>query len=126
MPWHYVDTASQVWSHSASSSNANQIDNATFYAEDAGAFMCRAAEKGEHFDVVITDPPRAGCSRSFLQALITLEPSRIVYVSCNPATWARDLVVLQERGYKVDRCCCVDMFPSTGNVETVAILSRVK
>lgn len=104
----------------------NQIDNATFYAEDAGAFMCRAAEKGEHFDVVITDPPRAGCSRSFLQALITLEPSRIVYVSCEPETLARDLRVLRAAGYRARRICPVDMFPFTTHVETVVLLTKTQ
>ncbi len=104
----------------------NNISNASFYAEDAGAFMCRAAAHGEHYDVVITDPPRAGCSRAFLQALIMLDPSRIVYVSCEPETLARDLRILKAAGYRARRICPVDMFPFTTHVETVVLLSREK
>ncbi len=101
----------------------NGIRNAVFHAADAGRYMLEAAEAGEHFDVVITDPPRAGCSPAFLRSLLSLAPDRIVYVSCNPETLARDLYTLTKGGYKVRRIQPVDMFPFTGHVECVVMLT---
>ena len=102
----------------------NGITNAKFYAVDAGAFMEELAAKGEKADVVITDPPRAGCSMKFLKSLLKLAPERIVYVSCNPETLARDLRTLTKDGYKVKKIQPVDMFPYTGHVESVVCLAR--
>ncbi len=102
----------------------NGIQNATFHAADAGHFMREAAAVGEHFDVVVTDPPRAGCSRAFLESLLTLSPAKIVYVSCNPETLARDLYTLTRGGYKVRCIRPVDMFPWTEHIETVCLLSK--
>ncbi|MBQ8524745.1 MAG: 23S rRNA (uracil(1939)-C(5))-methyltransferase RlmD [Clostridia bacterium] len=104
----------------------NGITNAKFYAVDAGEFMSALAAKGEKADVVITDPPRAGCSMKFLKSLISLAPKRIVYVSCNPETLARDLRTLTKDGYKVKKIQPVDMFPYTGHVESVVCLSKEK
>ncbi len=104
----------------------NGIENATFIAADAGDYMREAAAMGERFDVVITDPPRAGCSPAFLRSLLTLAPERVVYVSCNPDTLARDLSTLTKGRYKVRKIQPVDMFPWTNHVETVALLSRQK
>ncbi len=103
---------------------ANGIRNIRFFAADAGAFMDKAAANGESFDVVITDPPRAGCSGKFLRSLLTLAPERIVYISCNPETLARDLHTLCRGGYKVKAIQPVDMFPFTAHVESVALLTR--
>ena len=86
--------------------------------------MRELAARGQSADVVITDPPRAGCSPQFLRSLLTLAPSRIVYVSCNPETLARDLYTLTKGGYKVKKIQPVDMFPWTGHVETVVCLKR--
>ena len=69
----------------------NQIPNARFYQTDAGDFMEAVAEEGERVDVVFTDPPRTGCSEKFLSSLVKLRPDKVVYVSCNPETLARDL-----------------------------------
>lgn len=104
----------------------NGIENAVFYAADAGDFMCEMAERGESADVVITDPPRAGCSGRFLRSLLTLSPERIVYISCNPETLARDLFTLVKGGYKVRKVQPVDMFPFTGHVEAAVLLSHEK
>jgi len=104
---------------------ANGIRNIRFIAADAGAFMDRAVADGEPFDVVITDPPRAGCSAKFLKSLIALAPERIVYVSCNPETLARDLHTLRRGGYKIKKIQPVDMFPFTAHVETVVLLSKL-
>ena len=102
----------------------NGIKNIRFVGADAGKFMDRLAAEGETIDVVVTDPPRAGCSPQFLKSVITLSPKRIVYVSCNPETLARDLHTLRKGGYKVKKIQPVDMFPYTAHVETVTLLER--
>ncbi len=102
----------------------NNIKNAQFIAADAGEYMQTLAEKGEKIDVVITDPPRAGCSVNFIKSLLALSPQRIVYVSCNPETLSRDLFSLRKGGYKVTAIQPVDMFPHTSHVETVVCLTR--
>ena len=101
----------------------NGLDNCEFLAGDVLKVLDTIEEKP---DFIVLDPPRDGIHPKALDKIIDYGVDRMIYISCKPTSLARDLVVLQERGYKVDRCCCVDMFPSTGNVETVAILSRVK
>ena len=86
--------------------------------------MVKAAEAGEKFDTVIMDPPRAGASLEFLKSLVFLAPEKIVYISCNPETQARDFSYLTRKGYKVRKIQPVDMFPHTEHVETVALLVR--
>lgn len=103
----------------------NDIENAVYYKTDSAAFMREAAENDEHFDVIFTDPPRAGCSKIFLSSLVSLKPDRIVYVSCNPETLSRDLYFLIHNGYKAEAIQPVDMFPHTKHVETVVSL-RIK
>ncbi len=102
----------------------NNIKNVRFFAADAGAFMDSVLKEGEKIDVVITDPPRAGCSPKFLKSLIALAPEKVVYISCNPETLARDLYTLRNGGYKVKKIQPVDMFPFTEHVETVCLLSK--
>ncbi len=102
----------------------NGITNATFTVSDAGKFMDSLAQKGEAVDVVITDPPRAGCSKRFLDSLLSLAPKKIVYVSCNPETLTRDLFALRKGGYKVKKIQPVDMFPFTEHTECVVQLCR--
>ncbi len=104
----------------------NGVKNAWFTCADAGAFMENAAREGEKCDVVFMDPPRAGASEAFLSALMKLAPERVVYISCNPDTLARDLGVLTSGQYRVRRIRPVDMFPHTEHVETVVLMSRVK
>lgn len=102
----------------------NCIENVTFKAQDAGEFMMDYARSGKMVDVVMVDPPRKGCSQAFLEALKTLAPKKIVYISCDVATQARDLAYLTQEGYQVDECQPVDMFPQTYHVETVVLMSR--
>ena len=102
----------------------NGIEHARFVCADAGAFMRELADAGESCDVVITDPPRAGCSKQFLSSLIKLAPKRIVYISCNPETLARDLHTLTRNGYAAEKIQGVDMFPFTEHVESVVCLTR--
>lgn len=102
----------------------NRIGNIRFYEADAGEFMLAAATAGEHADVVLMDPPRAGSDRKFLSSLVTLAPQKIVYISCNPETQQRDLLYLCKNGYTVKKIQPVDMFPHTSHVETVVLLQK--
>lgn len=76
------------------------------------------------FDTVVLDPPRSGCSGTVLQGLLTLAPRKILYVSCNPATLARDCATLRDGGYLVETITCFDMFPQTSHVETITLLQK--
>ena len=105
----------------------NQIKNADFYQNDAGHFLTQMADAGEKVDVVFMDPPRSGSTEEFLDALIRICPKRIVYISCEPETLARDLKYLTRKsGYRVREITPVDMFPFTVHVETICCLSRIK
>ena len=105
-----------------SNAKANRADNVRFYTADASDFLQGMAKAGEHADVVILDPPRAGSDERFLSAVTTVAPERVVYVSCNPETLARDLGYLTRHGYRVERIQPVDMFPHTEHIETVCLL----
>ena len=110
-----------------SNAKANALDNIRFFKGDAGEFMQAVAEEGEHLDVVMMDPPRAGSSKAFLDALITLAPKKVVYISCNPETLARDLHYLQQHSdYRVRKIQPVDMFPHTAHIECVVKLTKAK
>lgn len=117
----------------------NQIKNVQFYNADAGKFMVEMAnfraepensKKSDRrladadVDVVFMDPPRGGSDEAFLSSVVKLSPKRVVYVSCNPETLARDLKYLTKHGYKALECQPVDMFPWTKHVETVVLLSK--
>ena len=102
----------------------NGVENARFLCDDAGRFMQKLAKEGNAPDVVMMDPPRAGSDQKFLQSLLMLKPKRVVYVSCNPETLARDLRVLVDGGYRAEWATPVDMFPGTEHVETVVLLSK--
>jgi 23S rRNA (uracil1939-C5)-methyltransferase len=104
----------------------NHIENADFLAADAGKEMPRLYREGLRPQVIVVDPVRAGCSKEVLEAAAGMQPERIVYVSCNPATFARDARILEEKGYTVKEIQPVDMFPQTTHVETVVLMSRVK
>ena len=102
----------------------NDIKNISFYNNDAGQFMVTMAERNEHADVVFMDPPRAGSDETFMDCVVKLSPKKVVYVSCNPETLARDLEYMVKKGYKVRRMIPVDMFAFTSHVETVVLLER--
>ncbi len=107
-----------------SNAKRNNIDNIRFTAGDAGKFLVAMAEADEHVDVIMMDPPRAGSSEEFLQSVVRLGPPKVVYVSCNPETLARDLRYLTKKDYKVRKIQPVDMFPYTDHVETVVLLEN--
>ena len=119
-----METNPQAVADAMENAKLNGVTNAKFICRDAGQFLEEAAKRREKVDVVVTDPPRAGCSKQFLQSLLALAPKRVVYVSCNPETLARDLFTLSKGGYKVKTVQPVDMFPQTGHVETVVCLTR--
>lgn len=102
----------------------NQMENIYFHCADAGKFMTEMAQNGEKADVVLMDPPRAGSDEAFLSSVVTLSPKKVVYISCNPKTQARDLAYLTAHGYAVKRIQPVDMFPHTNHVETVVMMEK--
>ena len=102
----------------------NHIQNEQFYNADAGKFMVELAEQNEKVDVVFMDPPRSGSDEAFLSSVVKLAPKKVVYVSCNPETLARDLKYLTRHGYQAVECQPCDMFPFTKHVETVVLLSK--
>lgn len=102
----------------------NGVKNISFYQKDAGEFLVEMADQGEHVDVVFMDPPRSGSDEAFLSSVVTMKPEKVVYISCNPVTQARDLKYLTKRGYLVKEILPVDMFAFTEHVETVVGLHR--
>ena len=103
----------------------NNLDNVEFYVGKAEEVVPKMYREGKTANVVVVDPPRKGCDEKVLDTIVSMKPDRVVYVSCNPSTLARDLAYLDERGYKCVEIQPVDMFPHTMHVETVAKLRRV-
>lgn len=102
----------------------NHVSNIEFTCQDAGEFMLKCANEHKTIDVVMVDPPRKGCSELFLDQMITLSPEKIVYISCNVATQARDVAYLQEHGYQAVIAQPVDMFPQTNHIESIVLLTK--
>ena len=103
----------------------NGVKNARFFAADATRWIGEAAAAGERADVIFMDPPREGSTPQFIESVARMAPKRVVYVSCNPATLARDLELLTRKGYKVESSTPVDMFPHSEHIETVCALSKL-
>ena len=104
----------------------NGCRNVRYVNEDAGEFMVREASSGKKYDVVFMDPPRAGSDKAFLDSVAKLNVPKLVYISCNPETLARDIEYISKKGYRVTKCTPVDMFPWTEGIETVVLLSQQK
>ena len=104
----------------------NGVKNARFFAADATAWIREAADAGQKADVVFMDPPREGSTPAFIESVARMAPKRVVYVSCNPETLARDLALLTKKGYRVESSTPVDMFPHSEHIETVVLLSHKK
>lgn len=102
----------------------NNVDNVDFIVGESEQVIPELIEKGIKADVVVVDPPRKGCEKSLLEAMANMSPEKIVYVSCDPATLARDLCVLEKLGYKAIRVQPVDMFSNTYHVENVVLLEK--
>lgn len=106
--------------------NLNNLDNVEFYVGKAEEVVPKMYKEGKTANVVVVDPPRKGCDEKVLDTIVSMKPDRVVYVSCNPSTLARDLAYLNERGYKCLEVQPVDMFPHTMHVESVAKLEKIK
>ena len=105
----------------------NNISNVEFFVGKAEEVLPKEYEKnGVYADVIVVDPPRKGCDEVLLQTILKMHPERVVYVSCDSATLARDLRYLCDNGYKLEKVCGVDQFPQTVHVETVCLLSNRK
>jgi len=104
----------------------NDIRNVSFICGDSSAVAERMRDEGLHPDVVTVDPPRKGLSDGIIRSICAMNPPKVVYVSCNPATLARDLVYFASFGYVATRSAAVDMFPASAHVETVVLMSKVK
>ncbi len=100
----------------------NKVNNIQFYQNDAGKFLVGMAEQGAKVDVVLMDPPRSGSDETFLNSLIRMKSGKVVYISCNPETLARDLKYLTKNGYRVRKGAACDMFPFTSHVESVIMM----
>ena len=119
-----VEIIPQAVENARKNANANGIDNAEFICSDAGKAADELARQGIRPDVITIDPPRKGCDTLTLDSVVTMSPDRIVMISCNPATAARDCAYLETKGYRVHKARAVDMFPRTDHVECVVLLSR--
>ncbi|MCD8381073.1 MAG: 23S rRNA (uracil(1939)-C(5))-methyltransferase RlmD [Lachnospiraceae bacterium] len=105
----------------------NGARNISFYENDAGQFLKQMAGQKARVDAVILDPPRSGSDEEFLTAVVEISPAKILYISCNPQTLARDLKFLTGKGYRAQKACAVDMFPQTAeHVETCVLLTKSK
>ena len=123
--WVYgIEVAPAAVADAVRNAEANGIANCTFLAGEVRFALPSLLAKGVAAEVVVADPPRAGFHPKALHALVTLRPSRLVYVSCNPATLARDVAELVRAGYRLEWVQPVDMFPHTSHIEVIARLSR--
>lgn len=104
----------------------NNLNNVEFYVGKAEEVVPKMYSEGKTANVVVVDPPRKGCDEKVLDTIVSMKPDRVVYVSCNPSTLARDLAYLDERGYKCVEIQPVDMFPHTMHVECCVLISRVE
>lgn len=120
-----VDIVPAAISDAKTNANLNHIDNAKFVVAKAETQMARWQEAGLKPDVIMVDPPRKGLAEEFIEAAVTVNPQRIVYISCNPATLVRDVQQFMARGYHVDRPIQpVDQFPQTTHIESVTVLVK--
>lgn len=109
----------------AANARHNKLSNAKFVCADATEWMAAAADEGLHPDVVFLDPPRAGSTPECITAVAKMAPRRVVYVSCDPETLARDVAIFARHGYKAKGFTPVDLFPQTCHVENVCLLTKM-
>jgi len=119
-----VEVVEQAVTDARENAVRNGIENAEFFCGDAGKAALELEEKGIHPDVVVVDPPRKGLNADTIEALDRMSPRRIVYVSCDPATLARDVALLKERGYTLKNAQAADLFPRCAHVESIVCLAR--
>ncbi|MCL1950927.1 MAG: 23S rRNA (uracil(1939)-C(5))-methyltransferase RlmD [Turicibacter sp.] len=120
-----VEIVPEAIADAHSNARLNGVENVQFEVGKSEAVIPKWLKEGIIPDVIVVDPPRKGCEKSLLEAFIEVAPKRIVYVSCDSSTLARDLAILAEGGYEVQAVQPVDMFPQTNHIENVALLTRV-
>lgn len=121
-----VEIVPEAIQNARDNAKTNQLANVEFAVGDAGEWMIQQVKAGLTVDCVVVDPPRKGLTKDFIQAVLDIQPKRMVYVSCNPNTMARDIELLTQGGYELKKVQPVDMFPQTYHVEAVSLLSKVK
>ena len=119
-----VEIVSPAIKDAEKNARENKVKNAEFIVGDCTKVMPRLYNQGIRPDVIVVDPPRAGCTEVVLKTFANMKPNRIVYVSCNPATLARDLEILDKLGYKAEKVQPVDMFVASSHVESVALMTK--
>ena len=119
-----VEVVEQAVLDAKENAKRNGIENAEFFCGDAGKAALDLEQKGIRPDVVVVDPPRKGLNGDTIEALHRMSPRRIVYVSCNPATLARDVALLKERGYILKNAQAADLFPRCSHVESIVCLTK--
>lgn len=119
-----VDIVASAIENAKKNAAINNIDNVEFYAADVGKFLLEYPQYKNQIDTIILDPPRAGIIPKALQRVIELNAKRIVYVSCNPATQARDAKDLKTAGYEMKKFSLVDQFPHTAHVESIMVFEK--
>lgn len=119
-----VDIVKEAIENANINAKKNEVETASFYAADAGKFLIKYPQYVNTIKTVVLDPPRGGISTKSLVKILDLNAERIVYVSCNPSTQARDMQVLFEKGYKLIKISLVDQFPHTAHIESVALFLK--
>ena len=119
-----VEVVPEAVENARKNAKKNGMDRAEFFCADASGAAKRLAEEGMKPDVILVDPPRKGCGVEVIEAIGEMAPEKVVMISCNPSTAARDCKVLAEKGYTLRCYQPVDLFPRTGHVETVVLLSK--
>ncbi len=119
-----VEVVPQAIEDARDNAKRNGIENAEFFCGDAGHAALALEQQGVKADVVVVDPPRKGLNADTIEALARFAPRRIVYVSCDPATLARDVALLKERGYQLKNALAADLFPRCAHVESIVCLVR--
>jgi 23S rRNA (uracil-5-)-methyltransferase RumA len=119
-----VDIVSSAISDAKNNAQRNGLSSLSFHTADVGKFLVKYPEYKNRISTIVLDPPRAGISPKTLKKIIKLQASRLVYISCNPATQARDTEYLLEEGYHLKKISFVDQFPHTSHIETIALFEK--
>lgn len=120
-----VEVVPQAIEDARDNARRNGIENAEFFCADAGAAALELEQKGIRPDIITVDPPRKGLNSDAIEAVDRMNPKRLVYISCDPATLARDTALLKERGFRLEKAIAADLFPRCSHVETVCLLSKL-
>jgi 23S rRNA (uracil-5-)-methyltransferase RumA len=121
-----VELNQMAYHDALNNAKMNKISHIEFYNQDATEFMKTLASQNQHIDTVIMDPPRAGSTKEFIDAVGKLKPKQVIYVSCDPTTQVRDLQLFKKVGYFTKDAYLYDMFPHTEHVESIVLMSRTK